>query len=92
MIVRVVVALGGLTFFASGIAVLLSDTCQSVVWGPGGSERAGRFSATCVAAAGTGMPQMTAAAIAIGVGSVLLVCSLVPLIMLRRSESAGASS
>jgi hypothetical protein len=89
MIFRVVVALGGLTFIASGVTVLLSDTCQSVVWGPSGSDRAGRFSATCVDAVGAGMPQVTAAAIAIGLGSVLLVCTVVPVIMRRRSESEG---
>jgi hypothetical protein len=87
MIFRVVVALGGLTFVASGLAVLLSDSCHSVVWGPDGSERAGRFSATCVEAVGVGMPQVTAGAIAIGIGALLLVFSLVPVLM-RRYASA----
>lgn len=92
MILRVVVALGGLTFIASGVAVLLSDGCRSVVWGPNGSDRAGRFSATCVEAVGVGMPQAAAATIAIGMGAVLLVCTLVPLLIRRRVAAKTTSS
>lgn len=93
MILRVLVALGGLTFISSGIAVLLSDTCHSVVWGGGGSERAGRFSVTCVEAFDVGMQQVTAGALAIGVGALLLVFSLVPVVVRRYSapdETVGA--
>ncbi len=86
MILRVLVALGGLAFISSGVAVLLSDTCNSVVWGSGGGTRAGRFSATCVEAIDVGMPQVTAATIAIGIGALLLVFSVVPVLVRRYSH------
>ncbi len=87
MILRVVIALSGLALMVTGLAVALSDTCHSVVWGPAGSERAGRFSATCVEATEVGMPQASAAALAIGVGAVLLVVTLVPLAMRRYGKT-----
>lgn len=90
MILRVVAVLGGLTLIATGTAVALSETCHSVVWGPSGSDRAGRFSATCVEVADVGMPQATAAALAIGVGALLLVFAVVP-VLVRRFAPDGAS-
>ena len=74
MIVRVALALGGLTFVLSGIAVLTSDSCRSVIWGQSGSDRAGRFSATCAAVlTDGGMAQTTAGAIAIAAGLALII-------------------
>ena len=74
MIVRVALALGGLTFVLTGIAVLTSNSCRSVIWGQGGSDKAGRFSATCAdALIDGGMAQSTAGAIAIAAGLALII-------------------
>jgi len=84
MIFRVIIALGGLTFVASGIAISMSEGCRSVIWGDGGSERAGRFSATCIEIADAGMSPAVAATLAIALGMAIILLALVPL--LRRQQ------
>jgi hypothetical protein len=81
MIVRVALALGGLTFVLTGIAVLTSDACRSVIWGQNGSDRAGRFSATCAdVLTDGGMAQSTAGAIAIAAGFALIIAVTLDLV------------
>jgi hypothetical protein len=40
MLLRLVVALGGITFAATGISILFTDSRKSVTWGSRGIERA----------------------------------------------------
>ena len=81
MIVRFALAIGGLTLVVTGVAVLSSETCRSVIWGQGGSDRAGRFSATCAdVLTDGGMAQSTAGAIAIAAGLAMVFAVTVDLV------------
>lgn len=90
MVVRAILALGGMSFLVSGIAISLSDSCQSVVWGDAGNDRAGRFSATCVQALDQGMSQAMAASAAIAIGMAILLVAIVPLLGWRRRTEPAA--
>jgi hypothetical protein len=46
MLLRLVLALGGVSFLAAGIGIFFTDSCNSITWGSRGSERAGSFTAT----------------------------------------------
>ena len=84
LLLRVVVAIGGLTFIATGIGVFFSDTCQSVTWGSRGREHAGNFTATCHdTVVSGGMSQGVAGMLAVAAG--LLIVALVMLPSLRPS-------
>ncbi len=37
MLLRLVLALGGITFVVTGLRILLSDSCNSVTWGSRGA-------------------------------------------------------
>jgi hypothetical protein len=47
MLLRLMLALGGVTFLAAGIGISFTDSCNSVTWGSRGPERVGSFTATC---------------------------------------------
>lgn len=82
VLLRVVVAIGGLTFIATGVGVFLSDTCQSVTWGSRGREHAGNFTATCHdTVVSGGMSQGIAGLLAVAAG--LIIVSVVMLPSLR---------
>ena len=88
MLLRAVVAAGGLTFIATGFGVLLSNSCRTVVWGSSGSERAGNFTATCHDAAVTGgMSQGVAALISFLAGTALLLLVFLPAYLAKRRET-----
>ena len=88
MLLRAVVAAGGLTFIATGLGVLFSQTCRTVVWGPAGSDRAGNFTATCHdAAVAGGMSQGLAALISFLAGTALLLLVFLPGYIARRREA-----
>lgn len=85
MLLRAVVAAGGLTFIATGFGVLFSTTCRTVVWGPAGSDRAGNFTATCHDAAITGgMSQGIAALLSFAAGTALIALVVIPAWLARR--------
>lgn len=87
MLLRLVVALGGITFVATGISVFLKDSCTSVTWGSHGSERAGNFTATCHDAFVDGaMSQGAAGLLAMAAGLALILTVSVPLIRSRAAE------
>ncbi|GMQ92804.1 MAG: hypothetical protein BMS9Abin12_0281 [Acidimicrobiia bacterium] len=84
MLLRFVVALGGITFIATGVGVFLTDSCNSVTWGTRGSNRAGNFTATCQDVLVDGaMSQGTAGILAIAVGLLLILTVSVPLLRSR---------
>jgi len=79
LLLRVVVAIGGLTFIATGIGVLFSDACQSVAWGSRGREHAGNFTATCHDTVVTGgMSQGIAGMLAVVAGLVIVIFVMLP--------------
>ena len=79
LLLRVVVAIGGLTFIATGIGVFFSDTCQSVTWGSRGREHAGNFTATCHdTVVSGGMSQGVAGMLAVAAGLVLVALVMLP--------------
>ena len=79
VVLRVVVAIGGLTFIATGIGIFFSETCQSVTWGSRGRAHAGNFTATCNdAVVSGGMSQGVAGLIAVTAGLVLLALVMLP--------------
>ena len=79
LLLRVVVAIGGLTFIATGIGVFFSDTCQSVTWGSRGREHAGNFTATCHdTVANGGMSQGVAGMLAVAAGLVIVMLVMLP--------------
>lgn len=85
MLLRAVVALGGLTFLATGAGIMFSNACRSVLWGSAGSDRAGNLTATCHDAMIEGaMPQGIAAAISFAAGTVLILMVVIPSIVSRR--------
>ncbi len=87
MLLRLVVALGGITFLATGIGILLSDSCRSVTWGSRGAERAGNFTATCQDAFVEGaMSQGAAGVLAMAAGLLLVLSVSVPLLASRAAE------
>lgn len=87
MLLRAVVAAGGLTFIATGIGVFFSNSCRTVVWGPAGSARAGNFTATCHDAVVTGgMSQGFAALISFLAGTALITLVMIPAYLSRRRE------
>ena len=47
MLLRLMLALGSVTFLAAGIGISFTDSCNSVTWGSRGPGRAGSFAATC---------------------------------------------
>ncbi len=74
LLLRIVVAMGGLTFLATGIGIFLSDRCRSVTWGSRGGNRVGNFTATCWdAVAEGGMSQGAAGLISVTAGFLILV-------------------
>jgi len=89
VLLRVAIALGGLSFIVTGIALMLSTKCRSVVWGPAGSDRAGTFSATChdFVVEG-GMSQGMASLVSIIAGTVLVVAVAAPAVRKRLSPSS----
>jgi len=87
MLLRLVVALGGITFVVTGISIFISDSCNSVTWGARGTERAGTFTATCHNAFVDGsMSQGVAGILAMSAGIVLILTVSVPLLRSRASE------
>ena len=89
VLLRVAIALGGLSFVVTGIALMLSSGCRSVVWGPAGSDRAGTFTATChdLVVEG-GMSQGMASLVSIVAGTILVVSVAAPSLRTRLSSSA----
>lgn len=89
VLLRVVIALGGLSFIVTGIALMLSSGCRSVVWGSSGSDRAGTFSATChdLVVEG-GMSQGMASLVSIVAGTILVVAVAAPTLIRRLSPSS----
>jgi hypothetical protein len=90
LLLRVVLAIGGLTFIATGIGVFVSDTCQSVTWGSRGREHAGNFTATCHdTVVSGGMSQGIAGIFAVAAGLIIVLLVLLPALrpgMTRRSR------
>jgi hypothetical protein len=90
LLLRVVLAIGGLTFIATGIGVFVSDTCQSVTWGSRGREHAGNFTATCHdTVVSGGMSQGIAGIFAVAAGLIIVLLVLLPALrpgMTRRSS------
>jgi hypothetical protein len=87
MLLRLVVALGGITFLATGIGIFLTDSCRSVTWGSRGAERAGNFTATCHDAFVDGaMSQGMAGIVAMTAGLLLVLTVSVPLLRSRAAE------
>ncbi len=85
LLLRVAVAIGGLTFLITGIGVLLSDGCRSVTWGSRGNARAGNFTAVCHdSVVAGGMSQGLAGLIAIAAGIVIVATVMVPQLFPRR--------
>ncbi len=91
MLLRIVVALGGLTLLGTGIGILTSDGCESVMWGSRGRTGVGNFTATCLDAVSSGaMSQGVAGFLAIAAGITILVLALVgPIIAAVRDRSAA---
>lgn len=79
MLLRLVVALGGITFVATGISILFTDSCKSVTWGSRDIERAGNFTATCHEAFIDGaMSQGVAGLMAMVAGFLLVLTASLP--------------
>lgn len=87
MLLRAVLALGGLSFVATGVGIALSRSCRTVVWGPSGSDRAGNLSATCHDLVVQGaMSQGVAATISVAAGLLLLALLALPTLTRRLSR------
>ncbi|MCL1593746.1 MAG: hypothetical protein M3132_05270 [Actinomycetia bacterium] len=89
MLLRIVLALGGLTLLGTGIGILFSDTCEAVLWGSRGRTGVGNFTATCqdVVSSGT-MSSGVAAFIAIAAGiAVLVLVAIGPILANARDRS-----
>ena len=81
MLLRLVVALGGITFLVTGINIYFRDSCNSVTWGSRGVDRAGNFTATCHDAFVEGaMSQGAASFLAVAAGLLLVLTVSVPLL------------
>ena len=90
LLLRVAVAVGGLSFLATGVGIMLSKTCRSVVWGPAGSDRAGNLTATCHDLVIQGsMSQGIAAAVSFAAGLTLFALLALP-VFRRRGDQADA--
>lgn len=90
MLLRAVLALGGLSFIATGIGIAFWKSCRTVVWGPTGSERGGNLSATCHDLVVQGaMSQGVAAAVSVAAGLLLLVLLAAPALLRRRVPSSA---
>ncbi len=89
MLLRIVVALGGLTLIGSGIGILISDSCEAVLWGSRGRPGAGNFTATCQNVVSTGtMSQGIAGFVAIAFGvAILALVAIAPRLANRRARS-----
>ena len=82
MLLRAVIALGGLSFIATGVGIAMSKSCRTVVWGSSGSERAGTLSATCHDLVVQGaMSQGVAAAVSVTAGVLLLTLLAAPTLL-----------
>lgn len=81
MLLRLVVALGGITFLVTGISIYFTDSCSSVTWGSRGVARAGTFTATChdVFVEGA-MGKGAASFLAVGAGLLLVLTVSAPLL------------
>ena len=87
MLLRLVVALGGITFVVTGISIFFTDSCNSVTWGSRGIERAGNFTATCHKAFVDGaMSQGVAGLMAMTAGLLLVLTVSLPLLRGRATE------
>jgi hypothetical protein len=90
LLLRVVVAMGGLTFIATGIGIYVSDTCQTVTWGSRGREHAGNFTATCHdAVVSGGMSQGVAGLLAVTAGVLLVAAAMAPTLHSRLKRSTA---
>ena len=90
LLLRVVVAIGGLTFIATGIGVFFSDTCQSVAWGSRGREHAGNFTATCHdTVVSGGMSQGVAGMLAVAAGLLIVALVMLPTLRLSSTQRSG---
>ena len=87
MLLRLAVALGGITLLATGISIFFTDSCNWVTWGSRGTERAGNFSATCrdVFVEGS-MSRGAAGVLAMAAGLLLILTVSVPLLRSRATE------
>lgn len=84
MLLRLVLALGGITFLATGIGIFFTDSCDSVTWGSRGADRAGNFTATCHDAFVDGaMSQGAASLLAMTAGLLLVLTVSAPLLRTR---------
>lgn len=89
VLLRVVVAIGGLTFIATGLGIYFSDACQSVTWGSRGKDHAGNFTATCNdMVVNGGMSQGVAGLLAVSAGLFLLVLVTLPALRMRFTRGA----
>ncbi len=87
MLLRLVVALGGITFLVTGISIFFTDSCNWVTWGSRGTKRAGNFTATCRDACGEGsMSQGMAGVLATAAGLLVILSVSVPLLAGRAAE------
>jgi len=87
LLLRVVVAMGGVTFIATGIGIYFSDTCQTVTWGSRGREHAGNFTATCHdAVVSGGMSQGVAGLLAVTAGVLILTAMMLPSLRSRVTQ------
>ena len=87
VLLRVVVAIGGLTFIATGIGVLFSDACQSVAWGSRGREHAGNFTATCHDTVVTGgMSQGFGGMLAVAAGVAIVMVVILPSLLASHTQ------
>jgi hypothetical protein len=87
MLLRLVVALGGITFVATSLSILLRDSCNSVTWGSRGSQRAGNFTATCHDVLVDGaMSQGAAGMLAMSAVLLLILMVSVPMLRSRAAE------
>jgi len=90
LLLRVVVAIGGLTFIATGIGVLFSDACQSVAWGSRGREHAGNFTATCHdTVVNGGMSQGIAGMLAVVAGLIIVIFVMLPSLYPRFTQRSS---
>lgn len=87
LLLRVVVAIGGLTFVATGVGIYISSTCQSVTWGSRGRAHAGNFTATCHdAVVNGGMSQGVAGLLAVAAGVGIVVVVMLPSLWTGRAS------
>ncbi|MEN8239285.1 MAG: hypothetical protein ABFR53_08810 [Actinomycetota bacterium] len=84
LLLRAFVAIGGLTFIATGVGIFWRETCQSVTWGSRGREHAGNFTATCHdTVVNGGMSQGVAGLIAVAAGLAIVLVVMLPSLRLN---------